>query len=161
MTGPAIAQARRLAVAYGRLGWAVLACLLVASAAWMLTSVPELPPERDHDAWRLPALPGAAAKESWAALAERNIWGATETPAQGAATQAVPARPLTPPDWRILAAVVTAKERVVVVRIGAEYPQELRIGDALPGGAIIREIEPDRLVVQIDGRRRILRVPPR
>lgn len=136
------------------------ATALVAIAGllgWVFTDTTPVSRDNRGDVWKLPTLPGADAGDASKVLAERNIWGAAPAPAQAAAG---PSAPLTPPDWRILATAVSGADRIVLIRIGTEPPQELRSGDKLPGGAIIRAVQSDRLVIQLDGKRRILRIPP-
>jgi hypothetical protein len=156
--GATAAQPRAGARARGvRIAGAAVLCALAGWLGWVFTDV--APASRDNrgDVWKLPTLPGTDAGDAAKVLAERNIWGAAPAPAQAAAG---PAAPLTPPDWRILATAVSGADRVVLIRIGTEPPQELRVGDKLPGGAIIRAVQSDRLVLQLDGKRRILRIPP-
>jgi hypothetical protein len=131
------------------------ACLLAAAGGWLATALPEMPHGKEEAIeWKLPTLAAADAVRASQVLAGRNIWDASAAP--GAATG--PAQPLTPPDWRIMAAVVAGKDRTALIRVGNEAPFELRVGDKLPGGAIIRGIEVDRLIIELNGKRRILRL---
>jgi hypothetical protein len=133
-----------------------VACLLAAVGGWLMTALPELPRGTDDAVeWRLPLPATPEAANASQVLAGRNIWDATAA-APGVPTG--PAQPLTPPDWRIMAAVIAGKDRSALIRVGSEPPYELRIGDKLPGGAIIRGIEADRLIIELNGKRRILRL---
>jgi hypothetical protein len=76
-----------------------------------------------------------------------------EVGAPPAAEAAKSAAPLTPPDWRIVAVTIAGDEKVVFLRTGKERPVELKIGDALPGGARIVDIAADHLIIALDGRR--------
>jgi hypothetical protein len=131
------------------------ACLLAAAGGWLATALPPVAPGADSAVeWRLPALASAEAGKASQVLAGRNFWDASAAPA----VPTGPAQPLTPPDWRIMAAVVSGENRTALIRVGNETPYELRVGDKLPGGAIIRGIEVDRLTIELNGKRRILRL---
>jgi hypothetical protein len=137
------------------------ACGLAAAAGWVATEPPVLSSSAGGATqWRPPTMPNASNADAVQAskmLASRSIWGAAAPP-PGA--PAGPTRPLTPPDWRILATVVAGKDRTALIRIGTEPAYELRIGDKLPGGAVVRDIGADRLIIELDGKRRALRLPP-
>ena len=109
--------------------------------------------------WRLPSTTSADAHQASKILATRSIWEVVAPPVGAAAgAAAAPGRPLTPPDWRIIAAVVAGNDRIALIRIGGEPVYELRIGDKLPGGAVIRDIEADRLIIELNGKRRALKL---
>jgi len=135
-----------------------LVCLAAAAVGWLSTRLPQRGSGVDTTAdwkllqWKSPDVEAAARR-----LAERSIWDPQA--AAGAATPAA-SKPLTPPDWRIVAVAVSKEERVAMLSVGGERPQELRVGDQLPGGAIIRGIETDRLLIELNGERRLLRLAP-
>lgn len=134
---------------------AAAACLVAATGGWLATALPRARLDTDDVVeWRLPSLTTVEAARASRVLAGGNIWDATA--ASGA--PAGPTQPLTPPDWRIMAAVVAGNDRLALIRVGNEPPYELRVGDRLPGGAIIRGIEADRLTIELNGKRRILRL---
>ena len=130
-------------------------CVGVAALGWLLTSIPA--PHRGAAAgaeWSVPPLTpwrrDVAIRDGWEPLP------AGPAPASGPDT---PAQPLTRPDWRIVAIAIAGKERTAILRQG-DNTQELRVGDQLPGGAVIRSIEPDRLIIELSGKRRALRMSP-
>lgn len=133
------------------------ACLLAGVAGWLTTGLPISPSNTDATAqWRLPTTSSADAAEASKALAARSMWGAAAPPP---GTPAGASRPLTPPDWRIIATAVAGNDRTALIRVGTEPAYELHIGDTLPGGAVVRGIEVDRLIVELHGKRRALKLP--
>jgi hypothetical protein len=86
-------------------------------------------------------------------------WGRAKAPIGAAGVQAGDEPPpLTPPDWRILAVVAGESDRFVSVQQGKQPPVELRVGQRLPDGSVIRRIEADALYLVVRGNQRILRV---
>jgi hypothetical protein len=141
-----------------RLALPAALCLLVAGVAYVVTEIPAPRAENgSDDSWRLPQRIEWKGTEEAAALAQRIVWEGQPAPAAAAG----PGKPRTPPDWRIVATVVTRERPVAVIRVGNDTPYELGVGDALPGGAIIRAIEADRLQIELNGKRRYLSMPPR
>lgn len=135
-----------------------LVCLAAVAGGWLSTSLPPRAAAADSAIdWRLPQWKAPEVAQASRRLAERSIW---EPQAAASGAPGGAAQPLTPPDWRIIAVAVTREERVAMLAVGSDRPQELRVGDRLPGGAIIRAIEPDRLTIELDGQRRLLRLAP-
>lgn len=131
------------------------ACVGFAALGWLLTSIPA--PQRGTAAgaeWSVPPLT-AWRKE----VTIRDGWEALPPGPTAAGGPAAPTQPLTRPDWRIVAVAITGKERTAILRQG-DNTQELRVGDQLPGGAAIRGIEADRLIIELSGKRRALRMSP-
>jgi hypothetical protein len=114
----------------------VVFCLIVGAGGWVFTTIEPAADDARADVWKLPILPGAETASPDKAAALRSIWGTVATAAKAEG----PTAPLTPPDWRILATAVSGTERVAMIRVGTEAPQELRVGDSLPGGAIIQGV---------------------
>lgn len=142
-----------------RLALLLSLCLFVAGLAYTVTDIAPPPVENGGgEAWRLPERVEWAGAQDAAALATRMMWEGQASPAAAAVE---PGKLRTPADWRIVATVVTRERPVAVIRVGNDTPYELSVGDALPGGAIIRAIEADRLQIELGGKLRYLSMPPR
>ncbi len=137
----------------------VLILLLAATLAeltWRLVPEPSLPP---------PPLEAAARGTSTAArgapgeLARLHLFGARP------ATGKVVAKPVVMPETRlnlILRGVFASSDpnaagAIIAERSGREA--FYRLGDKLPGGAVLREVHEDRIVLQRGGRLETLRMP--
>ncbi|GAB3259989.1 hypothetical protein [Chitinimonas naiadis] len=118
-------------------------------------------------AWLIPQRPTVDPVADVAQITENHLWGA---PLMGGALTME--APLTPPNWRITGVISAGGETYAVVsteatKIGLLLPgvqppkyeiSQLRVGDRLPGGASILHIQPDRLGILLNGKKRILRV---
>ena len=131
------------------------ACVGVAALGWLFTSMPATSRGTAAGAeWFVPPL------TPWRkAVAMRDGWEPLPAGPTPSGVPGAPAQPLTRPDWRIVAIAIAGKERTAILRQG-DNTQELRAGDQLPGGAVIRGIEPDRLIIELSGKRRALRMSP-
>jgi hypothetical protein len=105
--------------------------------------------------WKPPEVPTPAFQHQARIVAASGIWGVPVTGATGAERA-----DLTPPDWRVAGIAINGPTRVVYVQISKELLQA-GIGDTLPGGAEIKGIEPGRLLLLVDGKRRVLAVDER
>ncbi len=151
---------------WARFGWPVTVPLLaglVALLAGIVAASGGQPPKSPAAAsdWKPPELPAGAFQKNARAVAAKGLWG-TAAPLPGApGAGAVEKAPLTPPDWRIIGMAINGPTRVVYVQVGKEPFMELSIGDKLPGGAEIKGIEPGRLLLLVDGKRRVLALDER
>ena len=141
---------------YGRFLLVPAAALALASLAGALFA-PLAPPRAPASttAWTAPALAAPPLASYAKTLAERGQWGAAELP-PGAPTAKGPEAPLTRPDWKIVALASSGSTRVAMLQSGSNPPIEIDVGDRLPGGAIVKGIEPGGLQLLIDGKRRVL-----
>ena len=152
---------RRLAL--DPLAWLPLAAgLLAALAGALLATVPPRAAAEATSGWTVPRWQPESTSAAASAMRERGLMGSaaapTLPPELAAMSPAAPVVELTAPDWRVVAVAIRGAERVAIIQTGAQQPAELREGDKLPGGALIRRIEPDRLLLMIDGKRRALPV---
>jgi len=119
--------------------------------------------------WNLPQRPELDAAGDVKQIKDNRLWGAGFAfPGAGLA----PEPPLTPPNWRVTGVISAAGDTYAIVateavKTGLLLPgmpapkysiSQLRVGDKLPGGASILHIQPDRLGILLNGKKRILRV---
>lgn len=133
----------------------------MASLVWLVVPappVPELPAE---------ATPAAAAPDTRRQrldIAEVVNWHLFGTPAT-TATQAAPGTPIDAPDTRlnlVLRGVLSSDDPEEARAIIAEpngIENFFRVGSALPGGAELKEIYADRIILMRAGRHETLRLP--
>jgi hypothetical protein len=151
---------------WARFGWPVILPVLAGSIALLAGIVaaaggqpPKGPPVAPE--WKVPELPAGAFQKSARAVAAKGLWGTAAPPPGAPGAGVVEKAPLTPPDWRIIGMAINGPTRVVFVQVGKEPFMELSIGDKLPGGAEIKGIEPGRLLLLVDGKRRVLALDER
>ena len=149
-----------------RFGWPVILPLLAGLAALLAGIVaasggqpPTSPPAASE--WKPPELPAGAFQKHARAVAAKGLWGTAAPPPGAPGAGAAEKAPLTPPDWRIIGMAINGPTRVVYVQVGKEPFMELSVGDKLPGGAEIKGIEPGRLLLLVDGKRRVLALDER
>jgi hypothetical protein len=138
--------------------------LLAAAAGWIIwpqsSPGPVLVAPR-HDAWTLPALPRRAAENSAVVIAiTAPFWGA---PIKAAAASAPPPPPPPPePRWRIAAVFGHVAKRGVLITFAADAkpPQRLFVGDKLPGGYQVTNIEEREICVLLGKKSYRLGVEP-
>jgi hypothetical protein len=146
---------------WARFGWPVILPLLAGSIALLagiVAAASGQPPKGLPAAseWKPPEVPAGAFQKNARAVAAKGLWG-TAGPAPGApGSGPIEKGPLTPPDWRIIGMAINGPTRVVYVQVDKEPFMELSIGDKLPGGAEIKGIEPGRLLLLVEGKRRVL-----
>ncbi len=136
--------------------------LLAAGLIFVFGPRPAQAPRTAHaDAavWKLPELQLSDAEAAWTELRVRQLWGAPPLP-PGVNVKAQAPAPLTPPDWRILATVATGIEQYVIVQIGKTPPVNIKTGEHLPDGSVLARVEPDRLYLVVQGKKRVLRIYP-
>jgi hypothetical protein len=109
--------------------------------------------------WTIPTLPASTAEADWTDLKERLPWGAPPAPL-GAVPAQVDEKPLTPPDWRILAVVASGTDHYAVVRVGKNPAVNVNVNEHFPDGSLLKRVEPDRLFLVLKGRKRVLRIYP-
>jgi len=146
---------------WARFGWPVILPVLAGSFALLAGIVAAAggePPKglAAESEWKPPEVPAGAFLKSARAVAAKGLWGVAAPPPGTPGARAVEKAPLTPPDWRIIGMTINGPARVVYVQVGKEPFMELSIGDKLPGGAEIKGIEPGRLLLLVEGKRRVL-----
>lgn len=137
-----------------RLALALALLAVLVALEWQMVPLPFVAKaSRGSDAWTLPEpLPPNPAEKAMEVLAATSPWGRLP----GLAEQP----PLTPPNWRIVGIAARGEERVVLVRTERQPARQLKIGDALPGGSTILEINDDSLCLLVDGKKRMLPLYP-
>jgi Type II secretion system protein C len=133
---------------------AATAVLIAAGFAMWYVLLPPLPVAKLEALQpdQLPApSPRADLAAAQSALTARPLWG-RDASTVGPASTDLP--------WRFVGAVGVGTARAtpafVLISIGDQEPEIRRVGDALPGGAIITRIRHDQICVRVDGRERTL-----
>lgn len=124
----------------------VTLALLATAVVWF--SVPEPvapnPPPKVADAWRLPAPADRNATKSLEAIAARNLWGTivvSTTPKE--------------PEWRVQGIASNGSESFVLIAFEGKPIEILKIGDALPDGTKIVQIEKNRFFVLTPDKKKV------
>jgi len=118
---------------------------IAAATCWFGTSAPALPSTQPSlaEAWSLPQLTEHDDKASIAAINARNLWGivAANAPKE--------------PEWRVLGIASSGAERFILLAYEGKPVATLKIGDALPDGAKIVQIEKDRFFVMTPNKKKL------
>ena len=125
--------------------------LLIALSVWFALPLQPDPSSGSAatEAWALPTLPHRDAGKALATIAARDLWGAM------AAAAAVNA-PAPTPSWRILGIARNGPERFILMAYEGKPVAQLKVGDALPDGMTIVEIDDDRFLVKSDTTKKIV-----
>lgn len=123
---------------------------LSVGAAWWLVPEPQNASKTvpATDTWTLPVLATKQPDKNIAAINTANLWGST--------VQAEVGAPLNEPEWRFAGLTVSGAEKRILISTNNLPPQPLKVGDSLPGGAKILEINDDHLCLLIRGKHRKL-----
>lgn len=122
-------------------------------AAWLFA--PQPPAIRvvsaTAEAWQLPSpvemKPGRAIEIL--AISGGNLWGKLPDIEQ--------VKPMTPPDWRIIASVSRGAMAFVIIKYeDTQQEQRIKVGEALPGGARILKVETGKVCILLNGKERKL-----
>lgn len=111
--------------------------LIAAVSIWLAVDVPATPPVKPTaaEAWAMPKQAELDFKKSTDAINTRNLWGI------------VPANAVKPPEWRVQGIASTGTERFILLAYDGKPAEMLKVGDALPDGTKIVQIENDRFFV--------------
>lgn len=125
--------------------WCTLA-LLAAVICWFDVGIPAAPTAASQapEAWALPKLPENQSRKSMDAIGARNLWGIV------IASNAPP-----PPVWNIQGIARTGNERFVLLAYEGKPVEILKVGDSLPDGAKIVQIDNDRFLVQTADKKKL------
>lgn len=117
--------------------WLTLA-LLAAVICWFAVAEPAMPQAAASgpETWVLPKLPENQSRKSQDAINVRNLWGIV------VASNVPP-----PPSWNIQGIARTGNERFVLLAYEGKPVEILKVGDSLPDGAKIVQIDNDRFLV--------------
>ena len=123
------------------------ALILVAAAiCWFGTSVPAMPKPLPPitEPWSLPKPVERDSKKSIDAINARNLWGVVvvvEAPKK--------------PEWHVLGIVKNGADRFILLAYEDKPIEMLKVGDALPDGLKIVEIEEDRFFVMTTDKKKL------
>ena len=124
--------------------------LLIATICWFAVPEPGQPKAAAVAAepWRLPALTTRDSAKAIQAISARNLWG------QGAAdaTNAPPPAP----KWNVIGIVRNGTERFVLLAFEGQPVAMLKVGDALPDGMKIAQIDDNRFFVLTAGKKKMI-----
>lgn len=121
---------------------AAVLLLIMGVASWFGTPVPASPPTSlpAADPWSLPKLMESDIEKSIDAINVRNLWGvvAEEMPGGEAAKE---------PQWRVLGIARRGNDRFILLAYEGKSVEMLKVGDLLPDGAKVVEIQDTRFYV--------------
>ena len=125
--------------------WAALALVLLC-ICWYGIAPPHVAPPQSlpPEAWSLPKVAETDVKKDLDSIKSRNLWGVVsvvDTPKA--------------PEWRILGIARSGDERFVLMALEGKPVETLKVGDVLPDGAKIVQIENDRFFVMTPERKKI------
>ena len=120
----------------------------VGISAWFALPPPLQPKTTTPvpEAWQLPAPASVAGVQAVQNIIARNLWG---TP-QDKANAAPPA-----PKWSVMGIARNGTERFVLLAYENQAITQLKVGDALPDGMKIAQIEDDRFFVLTANKKKI------
>ncbi len=124
--------------------WATLA-LITAVICWFAVAEPSVPTAAalTPETWTLPKLPENQSRKSLDAINARNIWGIVAANA--------PKEPV----WTIQGIARSGNERFVLMSIEGKPVEILKVGDLLPDGTKIVQIDNDRFLVETADKKKI------
>jgi hypothetical protein len=125
--------------------WGTLA-LLAAVICWFGVGAPAVPPATvpTPEIWALPKLPDSQSRKSMDAISARNLWGIV------VASNVPP-----PPVWNIQGIARSGNDRFVLLAYEGKPVEILKVGDSLPDGAKIVQIDNDRFLVQTADKKKL------
>lgn len=119
--------------------------LLAAVSIWF--NLPALEtsqtPAQPVEEWRLPAIEKNDSKAATAIITRRRLWGAATTEIQQA------------PEWHVLGIVRNGAERFVLLAYEGKPVEMVKVGDSLPDGTKIVQIEKDRFFVMTPDKKKL------
>lgn len=119
--------------------------LIAAVTIWFATDLPAAAQARPvvAETWVMPKQVEIDLKKSTEAINARNLWGV------------VAANAVKPPEWRVQGIASTGAERFILLAFEGKPAEMLKIGDALPDGAKIVQIEKDRFFILTPDKQKI------
>jgi hypothetical protein len=121
--------------------------LVAATSIWFVTPEPTQPKSISATAepWSLPKLAENVSKKSLETISDRNLWGIV----------AVNAVVIKEPEWRVLGIARSGAERFILLAFEGKPVEMLKVGDALPDGVKIVQIENDRFFVMTADKKKL------
>ena len=122
--------------------------LIVGISAWFALPPPLQPKTTTSvpEAWQLPAPAPAAGAQAVQNIIARNLWGTAQDNANAA--------PIAP-KWSVMGIARNGTERFVLMAYENQAITQLKVGDALPDGMKIAQIEDDRFFVLTADKKKI------
>ena len=125
----------------------VVAFLLVlAIGIWFNTPEPKPPRKLSAvvEPWELPKLVPADNAKALEAINARNLWGivAANAPKE--------------PEWKVMGIARRGDERFILLAYEGKPIEKLKVGDALPDGTTIAQIENDRFYILTTNKKKIV-----
>lgn len=140
---------------FRKLFWVVLTVAGAGILLWIIIPAPQLPPpaRQPEAAWQLPGGGKPEPRQALELLQKAELWGKeTEKEAQKSA--------MTDPPWRFVGVIAHGAERYVLIKIEGQPQQQLKVGDSVPGGSKILDIEGTTLCLLVNGKKRKLDIYP-
>lgn len=138
----------------------VTGVIALLSVLLMMLLLPVLPVVRltktEASEWNIPTTYKEDPNTKIEQLITRTLWKEPATEVGILAED----KPLTPPDWRIVAVIKAAATNQLVISF-SDKPnnlQNLKVGDKLPGGHSIMRIEQNWIVISMNGKQSMLPV---
>ena len=124
--------------------------LVIAASCWFALPEPGQPNTVTVTAepWRLPALTARDSAKAIQAITVRNLWGVAAVDAANA--------PPPPPKWNVMGIVRNGNERFVLLAYENQPTATLKVGDTLPDGQKIAQIDDNRFFVLTAGKKKIV-----
>lgn len=126
--------------------WATLA-LLTGISCWFAVVEPTVPAGSAPvaETWTLPKIPESQSRKSLDIVSSRNLWGVV-----------VAANAPKEPAWTIQGIARTSTtERFVLMSVEGKPAEILKVGDLLPDGTKIVQIDSDRFLVETPDKKKI------
>lgn len=126
----------------------IAALIFVAAATcWFGASVPSSPrqPAPVAEPWSLPKLAERGGIKSIEIINARNLWGVVTVAADAPKE----------PEWHVLGIVKSGAERFILLAYEGKPVEMLKVGDALPDGLKIVQIEQDRFFVLTEEKKKL------
>jgi len=118
---------------------------LAAVICWFGTSAPALPetPAPVAESWSLPKLAERDSNKSVDAISARNLWGivAADAPKE--------------PEWHVLGIARSGADRFILLAYEGKPVEMLKVGDTLPDGAKIVQIEKERFFIMTPDKKKL------
>ena len=126
------------------------ALLVIATSCWFALPEPGQPKTATlaTEPWQLPELPARDSAAAIQAITARSLWGATAADIANA--------PPPPPKWNVLGIVRNGSERFVLLAYEGSPVAQLNVGDSLPDGMKIVQIDNTRFFVMTDDKKKLI-----
>jgi hypothetical protein len=119
--------------------------LIAATSCWFGVPEPTVPRplKAVSEPWDLPKLAERETKKSLDAITARNLWGV------------VAANAPKEPEWRVSGIARSGADRFILLALDGKPVEILKVGDAMPDGAKIVQIEADRFFVMTADKKKL------